>query len=178
MLPPEEIYPRQKAAEFNTDGRPYHFLFYTGRPNLCESLYKISENYSKCNQIEDKMIEKGIRVPPVEAKAILTGSKWMTRQELEYKLLEKISDQYWATLIYGLEKLAAHPYSNICQDFLMNFRRELKTESSRIEISPLTYTEDGRPYSKAQGKLYLMMLELFFFLENGNHKLIILINYL
>lgn len=39
MKPPEEIFPPRKAAEFDESGRPHHFLFYTGKPNLFQLLY-------------------------------------------------------------------------------------------------------------------------------------------
>lgn len=33
MKHPDEIYPKRKAAEFDVNGRPYHSLFYTSKPN-------------------------------------------------------------------------------------------------------------------------------------------------
>lgn len=39
IKPPEEIYPKRKAAEFDESGRPHHFLFYTQRPNFYKLLY-------------------------------------------------------------------------------------------------------------------------------------------
>lgn len=39
MKHPEEIFPQRKAAEFDETGRPYHFLFYTGKPNYYQLLH-------------------------------------------------------------------------------------------------------------------------------------------
>lgn len=39
MKPPEEVFPQRKAAEFDETGRPFHFLFYTGRPNFYQVLH-------------------------------------------------------------------------------------------------------------------------------------------
>ena len=36
MKPPEEIFPRQKEAEFDIDGRPFHSFFYTRFPNYTQ----------------------------------------------------------------------------------------------------------------------------------------------
>lgn len=47
MKPPEEIYPQRKAAEFDETGRPYHFLFYTQRPNFYKLLYVIIVSFLK-----------------------------------------------------------------------------------------------------------------------------------
>lgn len=32
LKPPEEVHPPKKEAEFDETGRPFHYLFYTGRP--------------------------------------------------------------------------------------------------------------------------------------------------
>merc|ERR1712004_684298 len=34
MRPPEEVFPRQKEAEFDVEGRPFHPFFYTLKPSL------------------------------------------------------------------------------------------------------------------------------------------------
>lgn len=39
MKPPEEFIPRKKGAEFDETGRPFHPLFYTGRPNFFQLLF-------------------------------------------------------------------------------------------------------------------------------------------
>lgn len=39
MADPKELYACQKEAEFNEDGRPYHFLYYTIKANYYEILH-------------------------------------------------------------------------------------------------------------------------------------------
>ena len=39
MKPPDEIYPKCKAAEFDIRGRPYHSLFYTSKANYFQFLH-------------------------------------------------------------------------------------------------------------------------------------------
>lgn len=49
MKPPEEVFPQRKAAEFDETGRPFHFLFYTGRPNFYQVLHVgYIHTYSYC----------------------------------------------------------------------------------------------------------------------------------
>lgn len=43
MKPPEDVFPQRKAAEFDETGRPYHFLFYTGRANFYQILHVSDE---------------------------------------------------------------------------------------------------------------------------------------
>lgn len=45
MKPPEQIFPQRKAAEFDETGRPYHSMFYTGRPNFFKMLYVIGIDF-------------------------------------------------------------------------------------------------------------------------------------
>ncbi|XP_039288636.1 28S ribosomal protein S9, mitochondrial isoform X2 [Nilaparvata lugens] len=39
MRPPEEVFPPKKDAEFDDFGRPFHTLFYTGKPNYYQLLH-------------------------------------------------------------------------------------------------------------------------------------------
>jgi small subunit ribosomal protein S9 len=41
MKHPDEIYPKRKAAEFDMNGRPFHSLFYTSKPNYYNLLHVI-----------------------------------------------------------------------------------------------------------------------------------------
>ncbi|CAN7947881.1 unnamed protein product, partial [Ixodes pacificus] len=47
MKPPEEVFPAEKAAQFDYTGRPFHYLFYTTRPNyyglLHDAVSKLTE---------------------------------------------------------------------------------------------------------------------------------------
>jgi len=45
MRHPEEIFPHRKEAEFDESGRPFHFMFYTTKPNYYEILYVSFYNY-------------------------------------------------------------------------------------------------------------------------------------
>lgn len=39
LKPPEQIFPEQKAAQFDTSGRPFHTMFYTAYPHLYKTLF-------------------------------------------------------------------------------------------------------------------------------------------
>ncbi|CAH1989566.1 unnamed protein product [Acanthoscelides obtectus] len=64
MKPPEEVFPQRKAAEFDETGRPFHFLFYTGKPNFYQVLYDAVEHMNELNRFEDVMIRKGLEPDP------------------------------------------------------------------------------------------------------------------
>nr|XP_012215093.1 PREDICTED: 28S ribosomal protein S9, mitochondrial [Linepithema humile] len=90
MKHPEEIYPIRKAAEFDESGRPHHSMFYTSKPNYYETLYNIVEKIKSLNGIEDSLIRKGTL--PVD-KIDLEGFTWLSKQEIEQKLLENLKDR-------------------------------------------------------------------------------------
>jgi len=43
MKSPEVVFPARKAAEFDETGRPFHSMFYTGKPNFFQLLH-VSES--------------------------------------------------------------------------------------------------------------------------------------
>ena len=44
MKHPDEIYPKQKDAEFDFSGRPFHSFFYTSKPNFFKLLHVTEVN--------------------------------------------------------------------------------------------------------------------------------------
>ncbi len=83
MKHPDEIYPKRKAAEFDMNGRPFHSLFYTSKPNYYNLLHVIypldhypvwnwydlfspihqdlAVKFKQLDNHEDKMIYRGIQ---------------------------------------------------------------------------------------------------------------------
>lgn len=81
MKPPEEVFPQRKAAEFDETGRPFHFLFYTSRPNYYNIMHvrlkcalyvetyhvyfqDVVQNINDLYKFEDVMIRKGLQPDP------------------------------------------------------------------------------------------------------------------
>lgn len=66
MKPPEAVFPPRKAAEFDEAGRPWHYLFYTGKPNFYQLMHEIVEQMNGLYAFEDKMIRKGLSPDPTQ----------------------------------------------------------------------------------------------------------------
>uniref|UniRef100_S4RUZ0 Mitochondrial ribosomal protein S9 n=1 Tax=Petromyzon marinus TaxID=7757 RepID=S4RUZ0_PETMA len=81
----EQIIPAMKIViQWGEDGRPFHYLFYTGKPNY----YSLQDLYSQLLQVEaeeDKMRSKAVR-------RALPSSRWVTQEELEQSLNEQLSE--------------------------------------------------------------------------------------
>ncbi len=52
---PFQIFPKQKDAEFDSEGRPFHTFFYTTRPNFTQMLYDVVDTLENCLFFNDRM---------------------------------------------------------------------------------------------------------------------------
>ncbi|XP_012277168.1 28S ribosomal protein S9, mitochondrial [Orussus abietinus] len=172
MQPPEVIFPRRKAAEFDESGRPFHSMFYTCKPNYYESLYELVGHLNNLNAYEDEMIGKGL--PPVkEDKINLENSEWLSKSNLELLLLENINDNQYDYFISSVTRLVEHPYSQRAKEFIMKFRKILSSETDLTTIPPLEADENGRPFAivkKSKRKTALASVKVW---GNGSGKITI-----
>ncbi|XP_058810213.1 small ribosomal subunit protein uS9m-like isoform X2 [Phymastichus coffea] len=145
MKPPEEMFPPRKAAEFDELGKPFHTMFYTAQPNYYKSLYDIVEEMQKLNEIEDSMTRKGV-APDKNISIDLSGSDWLDKKELEKLFLENMSDDNYEYIQATLDRLINHPYSHMVQNFVMKFRKKIKSHAESLIVPQLEIDENGRPY--------------------------------
>lgn len=145
MKPPEEIFPKRKAAEFDESGKPYHFLFYTGRPNFYEVLYNIVEHINELNKFEDAMIRKNLKPDPT-LKLELSGYTWLEQDELEKKILETVGEREYNSFVNAIERLSSHPYSYRIKDFIFQYCKPLASQTKTYDAPKPKYDEQGRAY--------------------------------
>ncbi|KAF2362953.1 Ribosomal protein S9 [Trinorchestia longiramus] len=150
MLPPEEVFTQQKGAQFDITGRPYHSLFYTIRPKYYQTMHDLAGHMIRLNKHEDKVLRTGASVEIVD-RFVLEGSRWMTKEELEGKLLEKLHDWMFEKLILSLERLCQHRYAFLAKDFIMQFREPIHLVHEAIVIPEIQTDENGRRFAIAQG---------------------------
>ncbi|XP_058935529.1 small ribosomal subunit protein uS9m [Kogia breviceps] len=150
MKHPEEIFPKQRAIQWGEDGRPFHFLFYTGK----QSYYSLMHGaYGKLLDVEnrqDQLRAKGLFSEKTKAKDPI-GSRWLIKEELEEMLVEKLSDQDYAQFIRLLERLSALPCDAAEEEFVGRFRRSVTIQSKKQLIEPLQYDEKGMAFSTGRG---------------------------
>ncbi|XP_061066513.1 small ribosomal subunit protein uS9m isoform X1 [Eubalaena glacialis] len=150
MKHPEEIFPKQRAIQWGEDGRPFHFLFYTGK----QSYYSLMHGaYGKLLDVEnrqDQLRAKGLFSEKTKAKDPI-GSRWLIKEELEEMLVEKLSDQDYAQFIRLLERLSALPCDAAEEEFVGRFRRSVTIQSKKQLIEPVQYDEKGMAFSTGRG---------------------------
>ncbi|XP_049640381.1 28S ribosomal protein S9, mitochondrial [Suncus etruscus] len=151
MKHPEQIFPKQRAIQWGEDGRPFHFLFYTGKQSYYALMH---EAYGKLLDIENhqnQMQAKGLS--PEKTKSIdLIGSRWLIKEELEEMLVEKLSDQDYAQFIQLLERLLTLQCAASEEEFVRRFRRSVTIQSNKQLIEPVQYDEQGMAFSTSEGK--------------------------
>lgn len=138
MVHPDKLYERRKEAEFDESGRPHHFLFYTTKPNYYEVLHKIAENIYNLNKLEEENRSS--------AKYNETTTEWLSKTELEKKLLEEISDAEYEYFITSIKRLVEHPLSEHASDFINDCRKQLNVITTTISVPRVRYDENKRPY--------------------------------
>uniref|UniRef100_A0A8C8I5C1 Small ribosomal subunit protein uS9m n=1 Tax=Oncorhynchus tshawytscha TaxID=74940 RepID=A0A8C8I5C1_ONCTS len=128
MKHPDEVFPKQRAVQWGADGRPFHFLFYTGK----QSYYSLMHVSTGC--------------------VSLVGSRWLLKEELEELLVETISEHDYARFIQLMERLLSLPYCSVEEDFVQRYRRQLEIQSSKQQVQPLQYDQHGVAYSTGDGR--------------------------
>jgi len=142
MKPPHLVFPPRKAAEFDESGRPHHFLFYTGKPNLYAALHEAVKQMRLLNAYEDDLIRKG-----QDEKGLpfdTSGSEWINKQNLEKKIVEELTEVEYQNFITAMDRLVAHKYSNNAAEFIRSWRRQLMVKNKDSEIPKPEVREDGK----------------------------------
>merc|ERR1719193_1099426 len=94
MKPPEFIFPRQKEAEFDAQGRPFQPFFYTLTPDFHNRIFSLRDGMEAVTIFGDRLRSQGKRPDPEQVLDVgkLADSRWVTLEELTAMTLEKISE--------------------------------------------------------------------------------------
>ncbi|XP_042892978.1 28S ribosomal protein S9, mitochondrial-like [Penaeus japonicus] len=149
MKHPTEVFPKRKAAEFDESGRPFHTLFYTGRPAFYQVLHDVARHVQNLDRFADRMMRYSVSKDK-ERTLNLGSSKWVSKEQFEAIIVESIQDKHYEFFIKSMNRLIDHPYSYRVEEFIMKFRKSI-TSSSQQEIPKLMFTTEGVPYMQATG---------------------------
>jgi small subunit ribosomal protein S9 len=151
MKPPEEVFPQRKAAEFDETGRPHHSLFYTSKPNFFKFLHDIVSHQLECNKFEDRMIRQQ-KTPDPALQINLSGTAWLSKDQLEVKLVENIRDIEYNNFVAAMTRLANAPFSYRSKEFIDQYRRPLMDQNITIDIPKPQVDQDGRNFITVYGE--------------------------
>lgn len=151
MKHPEEIFPRQKAVQWGEDGRPFHFLFYTGKQAYYSLMHDIYGKILEVEKHQDRLRQKGLFSK--EGKPIGLGtSRWLTKDELDILLGEGMRTEDYDRFLQLMERLLSLPYCGTEKSFVLSYRRELDAQSSKQTVPTIERDERGVAYSTSEGR--------------------------
>ncbi|KRX19919.1 putative myosin regulatory light chain [Trichinella nelsoni] len=154
MKHPDELFPRVKSAEFDTDGRPFHFLFYTLNASFYQIMFDCAEKTDVLQRYEDTQLRQG-KFSSEEAHFDTTGTEWISREQLQTMLSENVSEVQYERFLSAMNHLTDQSYSLREKDFIMKFRRRMCDEATTlltVSTPEILYDEWNRKYAVAVGK--------------------------
>ncbi|KAK2098629.1 37S ribosomal protein S9, mitochondrial [Saguinus oedipus] len=169
MKHPELIFPKQRAIQWGEDGRPFHYLFYTGKPAYYSLMHDIYGMLLNLEKRQSQLQAKGL-LPEETKTRDLIGSRWLIKAELEEMLVEKLSDQDYMQFIHLLEKLLTLQYGAAEEEFVQRFRRSVIIQSKKQLIEPVQYDEQGKAFSKSEGERKTAKAEAIVY-EHGSGRI-------
>lgn len=137
MKHPDILFQARKEAQFDIEGRPNHFLFYTVLPNYHEDLSNLRKIIFELNKYEDEQLCKGVLNAPEEARYEDAGRTWLNHTEMCDKFLEPITETDYQFIIKCLEKLKEHPYSSRAKEFIESHSKMLPGQSLMVDLPEL-----------------------------------------
>ncbi|XP_044526405.1 28S ribosomal protein S9, mitochondrial [Gracilinanus agilis] len=165
MKHPDDIFPKQRAIQWGEDGRPFHFLFYTGKQSYYSLMHDVYGMILDLEKHSDHLRDKGLLSQ--KKKEDLIGSRWLIKEELEEMLVEKLSDQDHMRFIQLLERLLTLPCGSTEEEYIYKFRRTIPVQSKKKLIEPLQYNEQGMAFSSGEGKRKTAKANVIVY-ENGS----------
>ncbi|XP_026684514.1 28S ribosomal protein S9, mitochondrial isoform X2 [Diaphorina citri] len=145
MKHPEEVFPPKKDAEFDNLGRPYHFLFYTGKPNLYELFHNANVLIRKLNKMEDEDLRNPKQTQASEAsrELYLTNTEWMSQEALERITVEPITKPEYQQFVAVMTRLVNHKYAYLHEEFIFKYRQPKVIKTMNFDPEEPQAGEDG-----------------------------------
>ncbi|XP_057686154.1 28S ribosomal protein S9, mitochondrial [Corythoichthys intestinalis] len=151
MKHPEEIFPRQRAVQWGADGRPFHFLFYTGKQAYYTLMHDIQGKILNIERHQDRLRAEGLFSQDVK-RISLGRSRWLQKEELEELLVEPISVHDYTHFLQLMERLLSLPYCATEEQFVLNYRQQLEAQSIKQTIPTMEKDEKGVAFSTSEGR--------------------------
>jgi small subunit ribosomal protein S9 len=104
----------------------------------------------KLNYFEDRMIRQQ-KTPDPGLQLDLSGSEWITKDQLENVLVEGIRDIEYNNFVNAMTRLAKHAYSYRVKEFIEKYRKPLMNQTITLDIPKPQIGEDGRSFITVYG---------------------------
>merc|ERR1719369_384187 len=154
MKPPQQIFPKEKEAEFDFEGRPFHPFFYCLKPNFYMKMFKLRDNMVAVNIFGARLRSQGKKPDPEQVLTVakLAATRWVTREELNKIVLEEVTEVEYADFITTLERLVEMPFSYRVKEELFEWRVDSHEMISQQKFVIPEFDEDGRALVECQAQ--------------------------
>lgn len=164
MKPPEEIFPRQKDAEFDMEGRPFHSFFYTLKPNFNHDLFTLRDHIDAVTVFGDRLKRQGKGPDPEQVlnAGKLADSRWVTKEEMLKICLETVTETEHKEFLTVLDRLTSLPFSYRVKDDIFKWRVREEAGADKQQFLTPQFDEQGRAWVEveAQRKTAVVKLKL------------------
>lgn len=82
----------------------------------------------------------------------LTGSVWLTKEQLQDRIVEDVTERNYFEYVKMMDRLAAHPYAYLAKEFIVKNRHALDILREKLHVAVPKLGEDGRSYVTIYGK--------------------------
>ncbi|XP_060072157.1 small ribosomal subunit protein uS9m-like [Ylistrum balloti] len=147
LLEADDVLPHKKKAQFGRDGRPFHPMFYTTRPNYYQFMHDIVQ---KIEKLDAKMEENKFIIKRSQPLQSVMTSEWLSYEDFKVKTRENVNQTDYDRFIQLMEKLVEHDLCDEEEEYIMSFRKPLISAVSYKHKSP-EVDDEGKLYYKGEG---------------------------
>ncbi|XP_045195328.2 28S ribosomal protein S9, mitochondrial-like isoform X2 [Mercenaria mercenaria] len=147
MEHPSFYIPYVKGQEFDMQGRPTHFLYYTLKPRYFELMHTMAWKLEKLKKMVSGSDRRSLEKEPD------LGKEWLSEQEfLNMFPGEKVNEHEYKRFVVLAQRLLDHPLSQGEKQFLDKYRRAIVAFSAISDVEEPKLDEHGREYVIAKGR--------------------------
>jgi len=154
MKPPEEIFPKQKEAEFDLEGRPFHPFFYTLKPNFNQAIFSLRDHIDAVTVFGDRLRRQGKGPDPEQIlnAGKLADSRWVTKEEQSKICLETITESEHKEFLALVERLVSLPFSYRVKEDIFKWRMKEEAVATQQQFITPQFDEKGRAWVEVTGR--------------------------
>lgn len=156
---PEYVFTSRQKVVAGEQGRPLHYLHFTGLPNFYEWMHQAYQHVIDMRKLDD--ITTGD-----DLDTELSKTRLMKKEEFIEEVLngESITDYHYRQFMAQVDQLLKEPQVHRIKDFIMKVRKELPVASMMLDVKDVSALEDGRQFVEEEGrkKTAIAQVRLFF----------------
>jgi small subunit ribosomal protein S9 len=75
-----------------------------------------------------------LQLIPEEQKIKTKGTEWLSKADLEKKLIEQLSEVQYQQFVTAMDRLLAHPFAHKCKPFIEGLRKSTLVDEELMVV--------------------------------------------